>query len=347
MFRIKFFRTIWSALALFVWTAAADDSTAQNYDLLLFSDLHYDRIDLHRPDPKRPFLKEQTRRYSTSWQTEMPRILAAAGKKKFAFPILLGDNVEGYFYPPEALATAMDELHKLMKEHVSERYKAVIGNHEYPKTTRAVFEKKAAELGIAPSCNFTFRHGGDFFIVWDNIAARLKFIEDALKEAQGARRIFLLCHLPVLPMGGGSPRWIAFGRPDQDADRKALLSLLAKHNVIVLCGHMHRFAWSEYVSSEGRITQLMLNSIMDRTSWQTPEAFAMNKEFPFFAQSDFERSKNPDELRAFLAEYAPFLKESRQFAAYGYVILHITPDAVTADLYSRTDDKPFAVWKLR
>ena len=78
MFRIKFFRTIWSALALFVWTAAADDSTAQNYDLLLFSDLHYDRIDLHRPDPKRPFLKEQTRRYSTSWQTEMPRILAAA-----------------------------------------------------------------------------------------------------------------------------------------------------------------------------------------------------------------------------------------------------------------------------
>ena len=159
--------------------------------------------------------------------------------------------------------------------------------------------------------------------------------------------IFLLCHLPVLPVGGGSPRWIAFGRPDQDADRKALLTVLAKHNVIVLCGHFHRFALSEYVSEEGRITQLMLNSVMDRTSWQTPEAFVMNKEFPFFAQSDFERSRKPDELRAFLAEYAAGLRESRQFAAYGYVILHVTQDAVSADLYSRTDDKPFAVWKLR
>lgn len=336
-----------AALCLWAAAAAAGTAEAQDYDLLLFSDLHYDRIDLHRPDPKRPFLKEQTRRYSTLWQTEMPRILAAAGRKKFAFPILLGDNVEGYFYPPEALAVAMDELHKLMKVHVASDYKAVIGNHEYPKTTRAVFEKKAAELGIADSCNFTFRHGGDLFIVWDNIAPRLKFLQDALAQAQGARRIFLLCHLPVLPVGGTSPRWIAFGRPDQDADRKALLALLARHNVIVLCGHFHRFALSEYAAPEGRITQLMLNSIMDRTAWQTPTALAMSKEFPFFTESDFNRNKNPEELRAFLKDYVPFLKESRQFAAYGYAVLHVTQDAVTADLYSRTDDKPFAVWKLR
>ncbi|MBQ9803915.1 MAG: metallophosphoesterase [Lentisphaeria bacterium] len=330
--------------------AAAKSGTAKdNYALAVFSDLHYTEMRFHSPDPKRAWVMEQAARYARVWREITPKMLARAAAKNPEFALALGDNLEGYFNSPANQAQALRELDKQMKQFFRKPWIPVVGNHEYsPAANREAYFETAAELGLTPaSRSFHRRYGKDLYIFWDNISARLAPVAKALQENPDARYVFLVCHYPVLPVSGRGIRAVAFGNKHQDGDRRKLLDMLASRNAIVLCGHIHRFALSEFQNSAGRITQVMFNSTVDSFSWLTPKEMAVDSRYPFISEIDPAKVKDPADAAQFLAEYQPHIKKTVFINAVGYGVLKVSASGVAVELFSGSDDARFAAWQLR
>ncbi len=320
-----------------------------NYNLLVFSDLHYTEMKFHSPNPKRPWVMEQAERYAKVWREVTPGMLDAAAKKDSEFVLALGDNLEGYFNSPESQSQALRNLDAMIKKHINKSWIPVIGNHEYsPAENRDAYFETAAELGVAPmSRSFHLRYGKDLYIFWDNISARLAPVKQALKENPDARYVFVVCHYPVLPVSGRGIRAVAFGNKNRDAERRELLDLLASRNAIVLCGHIHRFGLTEYNNGSGRITQVMFNSTIDSFSWLDPKKMETDGQYPFISEVDYAKVTDVDDMKRFLSEYQGKIKNTEFFNAVGYGLLKVSDNGVSVDLFSGKNDEKFASWQLR
>ncbi len=326
--------------------AAKFGSGKDAYKLLVFSDWHYDRMKFHTPDPDREWVMTQAERYSSLWDKFSIDVMEAAAKLDSEFVIGCGDNLEGYFNSPESQSEALKELDALVKKHLKRDWVMVVGNHEYaPADNRDAYFETAHELGLGPDArSFYARYGKDLYIFWDDISAKLDFIREALQSNRDARYVFVVTHLPVLPLSG---RWTAFGYDAKDNRRKELLDLLCERNAVVLCGHVHLFSHSEYTGEKGKFSQVTVNSTIDNFSWKTPSQKELDSEYPFVLPVNYNRVKDENSMRSFLNEFQGKVSGVEVYNAVGYGHLNISDSGISMDVYSCTESQPFATWKLR
>ncbi len=332
--------------------------------ILILSDTHFDNLKWHNSEEiKSRNLFRGVQNRSNVWKNEDslgPSLLKNAAKQPADKVFLLGDNLNGYFSSPEATSEALTDYMATLERYLGKdrKYYAVIGNHEYvgvpgnPKTKDAFFDT-AEKLGISTQKgNYFYRFGANLFIFWDNIGGShndFKFIRDAIESNADATNKFLICHLPVLPCEPGS-RWLVYGRANQDERRHQLLDYLAQNHIHVLCGHVHRFTHEVYQSEKGSFTQVTFCAATGGVAWtQAPVKYAINdKVCDYMPKTNYDRLKDPEGIKTFLAEYNGKIKEVANYRAFGYGVLTIDDDnKAKIDWYLYNADQPFASFELR
>lgn len=204
------------------------------------------------------------------------------------------------------------------------------GTYAYPAYERTVQKFVAKELGLeSVERHFSFRHGPDLFVVYNSNVDEFAFFEKTLAENPDARYVFAIGHIPAInPCEGGieidSPE--AGNRMD---DHNRFLRLLQSRNVILLCGDTHRLGLVDYVTGEGRLTELMGASVDYNGAYR--ELARSTGDFPI----NWESAYQPGGV---ISERQRFLKGGlvRFWGATGagFWKLHVSDESVRADLYT-------------
>ena len=205
------------------------------------------------------------------------------------------------------------------------------GTYAYPGYAATVQKYVANELGRPEPVerHFTFRHGPDLFIVYNSNVDEYAFFQRALEENPEVRYVFAVGHIPVVnPCEGGieidSP-WA--GNFMENHNR--FLHLLQSRNVILLCGDTHRLGMVDYVTGEGRLTELMGVSVFGNGDYR--ELADSPAEFPINWNSAYQPG-------GVISERQKFLKGGlvRFWGANGagFWKLHVSDESVSADLYT-------------
>ena len=205
------------------------------------------------------------------------------------------------------------------------------GTYAYPGYAATVQKYVANELGRPEPVerHFTFRHGPDLFIVYNSNVDEYEFFKKTLAENPEARYVFAVGHIPAInPCEGGieidSP-WA--GNFMENHNR--FLRLLQSRNVILLCGDTHRLGMVDYVTGEGRLTELMGVSVFGNGDYR--ELADSPAEFPINWNSVYQPG-------GVISERQKFLKGGlvRFWGANGagFWKLHVSDESVSADLYT-------------
>lgn len=263
------------------------------YSVVILGDTHFDAMDpevYHAGyslplNPKREANhRKEFVRNGKMWQENCPRLVKRAGRlvdKDTRYIFQTGDLIHG--------DTADADTHKRFLDDAMSRLKTdlasglplvtVAGNHDLRGNDDAVcaraysdymVPRMSSELGQEiSSTNFLFRCGPDVFIVVNFSDPDIPAIERMLGEASGARHIFMLIHSPVFPFDSAKYWWWFLLGDRQDsraAERRHIRSLLARNNVIVLCGHVHTTEFMDWYGDGGRITQMTMSSVWSKAS---------------------------------------------------------------------------------
>jgi len=365
-------------LVLFVGIAlfAAD---GDSYRLLLFGDTHFDRLDCRTEEALKNNKHEKEMKGNfASWAENGPsrKMLAKAATvvgEDMPCAIQVGDFTQGDAGSAEMAAKMQAAYMETIHSYLKLPFVPVMGNHDLrgkdaegqarkflPATWNAEL-KLNPPLGDTPYSSFAWHHGPDVFIFFENVRFaredKTKPAEAPLTErypAYGAlvklleenparRYTFVVCHLPILPVAGGDPRWIPFGDKKQDAARRELLKRLCQRQVIILCGHIHANTFVEYTCPDGRVSQLTVISL-----FRNPSKHYYHKTLAKGGVSKFlERQALKDamaknaELKAFIDEYTPGIREYDTLAGAGFNVLRVTPEGVFNDFHDpEPDSKP-------
>jgi len=331
------------------------------YEFLLLGDTHYDTPEVRLKDAKltENQEKERTRNF-TRWEKNIPAMLKAAGRRSaqnVAFAVQLGDIVQGGFGSEELQSRAFQEVLRVLKKEIKVPLYVVKGNHDIhgagaeeafakvmlPYLNREFQQKNTVEN----SAHYAVMHEKDLFIYFDSMKPDAGFVEKALEEHKDARHVFFLTHLPVLPCGEGRrPDWIVYGmRSDNAQERKRLLTLLARHNAIVLCGHIHRTVLSRYRSPEGAITQLASFSMPVSLEGEYKEVKGVGEDF--FAAEAVKKAMGTKRVKTILNDFIGHLFEYDYYLpGAGYNVMRVDDKGVFCDLYFGADDKPAKTLEL-
>ena len=344
--------------SLFLFVLAMFVSHSYAYDILLLGDIHYDSPDVRVES--NPRNKEYGRNIK-QWESAIPELLQKASirsQDKIDFAVQLGDFIQGDCGTQEKHALALSQSIQKMIEHLSVPLYLVKGNHDmrgeggeaaYREVAIPYMNEKLGVTNAIPgSAHYDVMYNGDLFIYYDSIRPSIEFLEGALKRHAAARRVFFFTHLPVLPCSSGKqPDWILYGqRPNRPEERRRVLSLLAKHDAIVLCGHVHRCSLVRYRSEEGTITQLSLFSMaMDSNAADLTELHYPEDAY-FASPNVINRAKEKaveevmNDFKGRYLEYTVF-SPSPDFA-----VLKIEDDNVSADLYLNNPTEAAKTLKL-
>ena len=349
-----------------------------NYNLLLLGDLHYDAPEFH--DNRIMQFKEHVpymqgvmnkdgnfslrnhtfwvteakaishkniKLNTQMWQTYMPQLLtnaACTAKENNALYILqLGDIIHGdcgrFDLHQKNLQQAVDTLDKYFTAPVL----TVCGNHDprgphgqeaWDKTMIPYLKKIVPDISET-GANYHIRIGKDLFYFHDLMKPDLDYMEKVFNENPDTRYTFFITHVLLMPMDRGS-----FNNILAD-DFHRIFKLLESRNAIVLGGHTHQIALTEYYNqvSERRITQFVLNSTVRRP----------DKEFSFHPGTD-ARKKNvqTEEFYVGLWEkyFAGKLKTTLHTNGSGHALLRVADDGVWVDYYNIGQETPYT-FKLR
>lgn len=344
------------SLLLFVLTMFGSHSYA--VDILLLGDVHYDSPDVRvEPNPRH---KEYERNIK-QWESAIPELLQKASirsQDKIEFAVQLGDFIQGDCGSQKKHALALSQSIQKMTEHLKVPLYLVKGNHDIRGKGGEVVYREVAipymneTLGVTNvipgSAHYAVMYNGDLFIYYDSIKPSVKFLEGALKRHAAVRRVFFFTHLPVLPCSSGKqPDWIIYGqRPNRPDERRRVLSLLAKHHAIVLCGHVHRYSLVRYRSEEGTITQLSVFSMAMHSNADDLTELHYPGDAYFTLPNAVSRAKEKavqevmNDFKGKYLEYTVF-RPSPDFA-----VLKIEDDNVSADLYLNNPTEAVKTLKL-
>lgn len=204
------------------------------------------------------------------------------------------------------------------------------GTYAYPAYERTVQRFVAKELGRdSVGRHFSFRHGPDLFVFYNSNVDEFAFFEKTLADNPDARHVFAIGHIPVInPCEGG----IEIDSPEAGnrmEDHNRFLRLLQSRNVILLCGDTHRLGMVDYVTGEGRLTELMGVSVDYNGGYR--QLAASVGDFPMNWESAFQPG-------GVISERQRFLKGGlvRFWGAKGagFWKLHVSDESVRADLYT-------------
>ena len=344
-----------------------------SYSVSLLGDTHFDSTDTKKYHAEyltdtteiryKLHLKEHVRN-ADMWADRMPRLLkasAACVRPDTAFTLQLGDLVQGDCGNPAIHKQMLRDMVVLVKNTYGNLpFVTVVGNHDirgtgaleiYDKTMPRVM---AHQLKVpVEQTTFAFRQGPDAYIVVDFNAPRpdVGLLKRLLAESADARYVFVVTHGPAIPSCAG--RWFLLGGPEYDEARREIRSLMAARNAIVLAGHTHCLEYYHCVFPEGRITQLVVNSVW--TKEDAAKIVVRDEGAAAYGTRATETKKRhgrtvPEKDREGLLkladEYRPFVKDYLFANAAGHCRLEVSDAGVEAQFFGGDAQTPSRTFVL-
>ncbi len=131
--------------------------------------------------------------------------------------------------------------------------------------------------------------------------------------------------------------WHLFSSERDRLQRERLLELLGKHNVVVLCGHCHKYNLIvRHVADGGRFLQLGVCSVIHDLSARPRFTLAGVKKYNA-DQVKVEPSFSPateQQRRAVYQTEAPFVRQFQYADLAGHGVVRVNGPSVTAKVYS-------------
>ena len=346
---------ILSAFALFGCQFA---SAADNYQVMVLGDLHYDGMAYHTsPAATKNRAKERIRNCSM-WEKATPDLLTLASKnmdKNIPFVIQVGDFVQGDCETSELQEKMIaDGFAKVKSDFPNHKLLPVRGNHDVrmfkgnsgTPTINAFFPLIAKELGVAKiNGTYTVRHGKDLYIFFDGFLPKngsLKSLQKALADNTDVRYTFFISHLPVLNCSLGNASWLV-------KDFKAIRQLLLDRNAIIITAHTHMPSVIQAKRNGKQLSQAVVSSVGKDWSPETAPAIAFNG-FDAYCKKlgkTIERQKHKpsfDDMKSF--EF-PVYEIYKFKSCVGFAKLNVSENGVSIEYYTNASGKPAMVKKLR
>jgi predicted MPP superfamily phosphohydrolase len=365
-------------------TLAAPAASGGEYSVVVLGDLHYDGDTpkkfhgeylktLNGAKPKR---LDEFKRNAKMWAGPSRKMLEASGKcvpADAAFVLQLGDLIQGDCESATIHTQMLAEATAILETtYPGLPIVTVCGNHDIRQGTSSQGATKAYCQFMLPyltrqlagfstnavtKTTFGFRRGPDLWIFADfNVGGRdLGVIKQLLADNEDARYTFFCSHAPVIPSDisakNHARRGIFLGAANNAKQRRELRALLAKRNVIVLCGHLHDLEHNVWQGDGGSITEMLLNSVLCRNSTldnpAEPEVVfdspAKYGDWP----ADKVRDAATAAIDALFAEYRPGLKIRYAARAAGHYALRVSDSSVTLDYYGLDATSPTKTFVLR
>ncbi len=335
---------------------------AADYELILLGDLHFDGPQYRvGATGIRPAQQEGLDRNAAIWKKNVPEELKAAGSKvsgQTRYVIQLGDFVQGDAISEDMhVAMLRDALAAVSPYFGSVPLLFAVGNHDVrsinsdgPGQSAAYrsfmlpYLKNVLKRDQAPEdMNYAVRSGDDLLLFIDAIHPDLSRIETQIAQNPGFKRLLVFTHVPILPCPGGKVVFnytaggvgLASKANTQPENRRKLLELLEKHNAYIFCGHTHKPAIVERKTEKGRILQMTCSGM---ASGEGAPPFTLLSSGKAALAKVF--SKSTEGHAEFRKDYVDPVRFFELFPGWGFVVLHLTDDAITADLYSGNGATP-------
>lgn len=277
------------------------------YSFGMISDSHFGGAQFYAPDNAGA---KNADRYPRWMSREVPN-LERAGRELAAAPaaefvLHTGDLVDGRCGSLERQATQLEEGWRRTRGAFDANvpFIPVNGNHEtydfeapgtyaYPSYERTVQRRSAEEIAKSSALrlvagdrgdgslerHFAFRRGPDLFVAYNSNVDEYEFVRRTFEENPDARHVFLFGHIPAInPVVDG----IEIDSPERGNTMEThnrFLRLLQGRDAILLCGDTHRLGFVDYVTGEGRLTELMGVSVCDNPNYA--EMTSSPNDFPF------------------------------------------------------------------
>ncbi len=344
-------------------TSAAPSASGSNWSFSLLGDVHFDRLEHHDFDwvkREQPNDVRQIEIYSHITEHNLPALMHNVKRTIAAHHctsvVQLGDLVEG-LCGNEKLARqhCADAIGFFKDLDLGVPVRVTKGNHDVtgPGSVAAyndiVVPWVAEGLDLAPeplAAHFTIKHDRDLFVYFDAYdSASLEWFEKLVKDRDPASggRLFFVVHPPVVAYNARSA-WCLFGKERDREKRQRLYQLLGRHHAIVLCGHLHKYAFVERETSAGNFTQLAVSGIAYHLD-DKPEDLISGVENYGPDLVDLEPGHSPEtvaERRAILERERPFIRRYDYGNFWGHAVVRISPGNVHADIYQLLGEQP---WK--
>ena len=331
------------------------ERSGSSYRLIVLGDTHFDapyetyHSKYNEPDARlNRIQRAEFARNEAMWRTRGPSLLKAASTHVNANTkavVQLGDLVQGDCGDPTVHSRMLlDTLEAFRKTFNSLPLLTVTGNHDIRGTgAQDAYEKVIPQYHSrilnrqVDKTTFYFTMGEDLFLFIDFSAPALDVVQEAFRKHADARYKFVLTHGPVIPSKSSSPRWCFLGNTEYV--RHFFRDLFLKNDVMVLTGHVHRMEITECVTDQGRITQLMANSVWENEKLAKPEVSCTAPE---------EYGKDVSEkYEDFFGEYKNAVTRFWRAQGAGYFVMDVTPECIKVNAYGGDSLKPFAVWEFK
>ena len=329
------------------------------YSIVILGDTHYDAEDPEKyhagytdPSPTREANhRREFGRNGRMWAGRSRQLVKRAAclvDEDTRFTLQMGDLIQGDTATEEAHRRFLDDAFNLFKNELAPDlpFVTVAGNHDLRGNddalcTRVYTEYMTArmtqELGQEiHSTNFLFHSGPDVFVVINFTKPNVEEITSLLKQARGARHVFVVVHGPVFPYDNPKYFWwtLLGSKKDKHAEeRRQMRALLASLNAIVLCGHTHATEFVDWYGDGGRITQMTMSSVWANEEQANYKELASGPEEygSLFAKLNPENATEAN--LALFAEYRAGMKAYSTASSAGSYKLNVEGGRVWVDFY--------------
>lgn len=356
------------AFILLVVAALVSCKAKGDYSIVILGDTHFDTepASVYHSDYDEPtewlnrVQRAEFARNGEMWRERCPRMVQRAAKlitddTRMVFQ--MGDLIQGDSGNPE--------VHKKMLADVMDSFKSTLGglplvtvegNHDVRGTgakkayREYMPQRMSKELGQEiTGSNFAFTIGPDAYIVIRFTDPEPSEIERLLKETEGARYTFLICHGPLFPYDRPNARWFLFGKEKYDTERLYFRKLFAQRDVICLCGHSHRIELADWYGDGGRITQMTMNSVWssDDLANLTVEATGAESYGELRKGLIMDNGNPVKDETAIFDEYRSGLKRYFHATGAGSFKMHVSDRGVTVDFYGGDSEAVTETFVLR
>lgn len=333
---------------------------AQEHQFILLGDIHYDRLENHDFEwiaaEKSGDLRQiegYAKNSRTNWdafiKTLKGVILGSEGQTKAI--LQLGDISEGLAGDSKADQMAAGIVKTIEDTNMPVPWVITKGNHDVTSGTPAkeafkthyipLFQRQLNNTDII-SANYSYRVGDcEFFVCdyYESSSEMLRWLKFAA-AASTARYKFMMVHEPVIPVTERC--WHMFRKDGDEEKRQELLKTVAENKIIVLAGHLHRYAVVKRSTQWGPIVQLMAGSVISDRNAVTTSKLYTTFSSALATESSFEPATLESRVAMLDAE-APFVTYYKQCTLQGYGVLKVneTTGAISFDYYGGLSCTPY------
>lgn len=306
---------------------------------LLLGDIHYDLPEDHdmdwlqtKPDDWRQVTTEYTQFTKNNWIpfTGIIRKTMKSNRPPIKAVLQMGDLSEGLAGSPQkAEQMANSAFSAIEKIGLKVPFILTKGNHDItgPGAKEAfgkVYLPRMAKLAghsALTSANYSTLVDDVLFVCydpWDKSTDGLHTLDSLLSTSPASYK-FVMLHEPVIPVNERC--WHIFRQDNQK--REQLLRIIASHQAIVLCAHLHLYSVVRRDTQWGPIVQILVNSVVKDKNTLTPKTVITQYDTSLVTSQPKWKPETTQQRSQWIAAEAPHIKYYKQADLPGYGILSI------------------------